>query len=54
MLSGAISEALITTIAGLAVAVPAYAAFSYFSHLANDLVLEMERRAVMLMTRLRR
>lgn len=52
-LSGGISEALVTTIAGLIVAIPAYVAYTWFSRRVDDLVLEMERYAVVLMTRLR-
>ncbi len=53
MLSGAISEALITTICGLVVAIPAYVAFTWFSRKVDDLVLDMERHAMAMMARLR-
>ncbi len=52
-LSSGISEALLTTIFGLLVAIPAYIAFTAFSRRVEDLVLEMERMAVPLMARLR-
>ncbi len=52
-LSGGISEALVTTIAGLVVAIPAYVAFTWFSRKVDDLVLEMERYAVALMLKVR-
>lgn len=52
-LSGGIAEALVTTIAGLIVAIPAYVAYSYFSRRVEELVLEMERIAVGLMLRIR-
>lgn len=43
-LSGGISEALITTIFGLGIAIPTAVAQSYFSHRVDDLVLEIEER----------
>lgn len=52
-LSGGISEALLTTICGLIVAIPAYVASIWFSRYVESLVLEMERAAVRLMGRLR-
>ncbi len=44
-LSGGISEALITTIVGLFIAIPAFIAHSYFSKRVDDHVLEIERYA---------
>lgn len=44
-LAGGIWEALITTIAGLAVAIPAYVAYNYLVNRVNSFVLEMERSA---------
>ena len=41
-LSGGISEALITTVIGLSIAIPAMIAFHYFSHKVENLILEME------------
>lgn len=52
-LSGGIHEALVTTIAGLVVAIPAFVAYTWFSRRADDRVLEMERYAISLMLRLR-
>lgn len=52
-LSGDISEALVTTIAGLFVAIPAYVAFTWFARRIDDIVLDMERRAMSLMARIR-
>jgi biopolymer transport protein ExbB len=42
-LAGGISEALITTIAGLFIGIPALVAYNYFSHKAEALVLEIEK-----------
>jgi len=42
-LAGGISEALLTTVAGLIVAIPAYVAYNYFVHKLNLYVLEMEK-----------
>jgi len=42
-LSGGISEALVTTVAGLAIAIPALIAYNYFDHKVDDLVLEIEK-----------
>lgn len=53
VISGGIAEALITTIAGLIIAIPAYVAFSYFSRRVDDLALVMEEYAEHLMARLR-
>ncbi len=44
VLSGGISEALVTTATGLAIAIPAFVAHSYFSHKTEDLVVEIEER----------
>ncbi|GHS92964.1 biopolymer transporter ExbB [Planctomycetales bacterium] len=52
-LSGGIAEAILTTIAGLVIAVPAYVTHSLFARRVEELVLEMERLAVGLMLRLR-
>ncbi len=53
-ISGGIGEALITTIAGLAIAIPTYVAYVYFSRRVEDLVLQMEEYAIHLMARIRR
>lgn len=51
-LSAGISEALITTIFGLGIAIPAAVAQSYFSHRVDDLVLEIEEHGGELIDRL--
>ena len=53
-ISGGIGEALITTIAGLAIAIPTYVAYVYFSRRVEDVVLMMEEYAIHLMARIRR
>ena len=45
-LAGGIWEALLTTAAGLIVAIPVIAAYHYLSARVQDFVLEMERSAV--------
>lgn len=52
-LSGGIAMALVTTIQGLVVAIPAYVAHTFFTRRIEDMVLEMERLAVGLMLRVR-
>src|SRR5262249_14591407 len=42
-LAGGIMEALLTTIAGLMIAIPTYVAYNYFVSRINQVVLEMER-----------
>ncbi len=42
-LSGGISEALITTIVGLSIGIPAVVVYNYFSNKAEGLVLEIEK-----------
>lgn len=44
-LAGGIWEALLATLAGLAVAVPTYVAYSYLTNQVDNLVYEMERSA---------
>ena len=44
-LAGGIWEALITTAAGLAVAIPAFVAYNYLVSRVNGLVLDMEKSA---------
>lgn len=53
-ISGGIGEALITTIAGLFIAIPSYVGFVYFSRKVEDVVLLMEEYAIHLMARIRR
>jgi biopolymer transport protein ExbB len=45
-LAGGIWEALITTAAGLLIAIPTYLAYSYFSNYADKLTTEMEKHAL--------
>lgn len=52
-ISGGIGEALITTMFGLAIAIPAYIAYVYFSRRVEDVVLAMEEYAIHLMARIR-
>ena len=42
-LAGGISEALLTTVAGLIVAIPAFVAYNYLVSRINNFILEMER-----------
>jgi biopolymer transport protein ExbB len=51
-LAGGISEALISTVAGLAVAIPAYVAHGYLRGKVDDLVVQMERETMRLMNAL--
>jgi biopolymer transport protein ExbB len=44
-LSRGIWEALITTVAGLSIAIPAYLAYNYFVSRVNNIVLQMEKSA---------
>ena len=44
-LAGGIGEALLTTVAGLMVAIPTFVAYNYFVNRTNHFVLEMERGA---------
>lgn len=46
VLAGGISEALITTVAGLSVAIPALIAYRYFKGKVDDLVVQMEEAAI--------
>ena len=43
VLSGGISEALITTVTGLAIGIPALIAFNYFTNRAESLVMDIEK-----------
>jgi len=52
-LSGGISQALITTAAGLSVAIPALAAYHFFSSRAGEIVSDMEHLAGVLIAKLR-
>lgn len=46
--SGGISQALITTAAGLVVALPCYVAYNYFRNRADKVIREMERHGISL------
>lgn len=48
-LSGGISEALITTIVGLSIGIPAVVVYNYFGSKAEELVLEIEKYSSMLL-----
>ncbi len=48
-LAGGIWEALITTVAGLIVAIPAYIAYNYFVTRVNGIILQMEKSATRLL-----
>ena len=52
-LSSGISEALITTIFGLSIGIPALVAYNYFTHKAEDLVAEIEKCCIVLLHKLR-
>ncbi len=51
-LAGGISEALISTAVGLAIAVPSLVAYNYYLHKAQGLILELEKYSQRLLNRL--
>jgi biopolymer transport protein ExbB len=53
-LAGGISEALITTAAGLTVAIPSYFFFRYFKGRVEEYVVSMEERAISLISAIER
>ncbi len=53
-LAGGISEALITTAAGLSVAIPALIGYRYYRNRVDSLVVEMEKEAIRLVEALHR
>ena len=53
-LSGGISEALITTVVGLSIAIPALVAYNYFNHKVEDLILDIEKYSARLLEKLKR
>ena len=52
-LSAGISEALITTAAGLSIGIPALVAYNYFASRAEGLILDIEKYSSLLLRRLR-
>ncbi len=53
-LSGGISEALITTVVGLSIAIPTLVTYNYFSRKVEELVLEIEKYSSQLLEKLGR
>lgn len=51
-LSGGISEALLTTVVGLTIAIPALVAYNYFNHKVEELVLEIEKYSAQLLKKI--
>jgi biopolymer transport protein ExbB len=51
-LSGGISEAVITTITGLAIAIPVAVAYNYFTNRAENLILDIEKHTTALMRKI--
>jgi biopolymer transport protein ExbB len=51
-LSGGISEAVITTITGLAIAIPIAVAYNYFTNRAENLILDIEKHTTALMRKI--
>jgi biopolymer transport protein ExbB len=54
VLSRGISEALITTVTGLAIGIPALIAYNYFTSKAEGLVLDIEKYTASLLHKIRR
>ena len=50
-MAGGISEALITTIVGLAIGIPAVVAYNYFTNKAESLILEIEKNSSLLLNK---
>jgi biopolymer transport protein ExbB len=53
VLSGGISEALITTVTGLAIGIPALVAYNYYTDKAESLVMDIEKHSTALMHKFR-
>jgi biopolymer transport protein ExbB len=51
-MAGGISEALITTIAGLSIGIPSVVAYNYFTSKSESLILEMEKYSSILLSRI--
>ncbi len=51
-LSGGISEALITTAAGLLIGIPVLIAYNYFNHRAEAFILDIENHVILLLDKL--
>lgn len=51
-MAGGISEALITTIAGLSIGIPAVVAYNYFMSKSDNLILEMEKYSSKLLSKI--
>lgn len=51
-LSGGISEALITTVAGLFIGIPSLIAYNYFSSRSDSLILDIEKYTLMLLNKI--
>ncbi len=54
LLAGGISEALITTVTGLFIGIPALIMYNYFSHRAENYILDIEKYTTKLMQKIRR
>ena len=53
VLSGGISEALITTVTGLAIGIPALVAYNFFTNKAESLVMDIEKHSSTLLQKIR-
>ena len=53
-LSGGISEALVTTLVGLSIAIPTLVAYNFFNHKVEDLVLEIEKYSSQMLSKVNR
>lgn len=53
LLAGGISEALITTATGLVIGIPILVAYHYYTHRAEDLILDIEKHSNAMLQRIR-